>query len=132
MEVTAPAVAVKVAEVCPAGTVTEPGTVKEPRFELRLTTAPPDPAAALSAAVQVADPADASEAGLQTTELMVAGGGPEETVRVPPVVETVSGSPAALTPTPLVTAIEEFAAVAVSCAVTTPTTPFAIVWEFEP
>jgi hypothetical protein len=59
------AVAEKVAEVAPAATVTEAGTVNAALLSDRVTTAPPVGAALLRVTVQVAEVLDVSEAGLQ-------------------------------------------------------------------
>ena len=59
------AVAEKVAEVAPAATVTEAGTVSAALLSERETTAPPVGAALLRVTVQVAEALEVSEAGLQ-------------------------------------------------------------------
>jgi len=59
------AVAEKVAEVAPAATVTEAGTVNMPLLSDKETTAPPVGAALLRVTVQVAEALEVSEAGLQ-------------------------------------------------------------------
>jgi hypothetical protein len=58
-------VAVKVALVDPAATVTEAGTPAEALLLDRLTLAPPPGAAAVSVTVQVLAPGVFTEAGLQ-------------------------------------------------------------------
>jgi ribosomal protein S8E len=58
-------VAEKVAEVAPAATVTEAGTVSRALFLERETTAPPVGAALLRVTVQVEEALEVSEAGLQ-------------------------------------------------------------------
>ena len=59
------AVAVKLAEVAPAATVTEAGTISVGLSSERETTAPPVEAALLRVTVQVAEALEVSEAGLQ-------------------------------------------------------------------
>jgi len=74
-ELTVPAVTVKVAEVCPCGTVTEPGMLAAELLELESATeTPPLPAADVSVTVPVAVPPLAMV--LEFTErLLRAGGG---------------------------------------------------------
>lgn len=52
LEAIVPAAAAKLAEVAPAATVTEPGTVTDALLEDRATAAPPEAAAPLRATVQ--------------------------------------------------------------------------------
>lgn len=79
-----PAVAVKVAVALPSLTVTDEGTVKLVELELSPTAAPPPPAAPLKLTVQVDDPEELMDVGLQLRELMVrvvvGGVGGRETV----------------------------------------------------
>jgi hypothetical protein len=67
--VTEAAVAVKVVEVDPAGTVTNAGTVRLPALLVRVTVVPPAGAAALSVTVQFELPGVTTEAGLHPSEL---------------------------------------------------------------
>ena len=70
----AEAVAVKVAVVEPAGTVTLAGTGSTPvLFELRVTKAPPVGAAALTVTVPVVEPPGATEVGLNDRVAIVSG-----------------------------------------------------------
>jgi len=74
-ELTVPAVTVKVAEVCPWGTVTEAGTVAAEVLELDSDTeTPPLPAADVRVTVPVAVPPLAIVLEL-TDKLLSAGGG---------------------------------------------------------
>jgi hypothetical protein len=74
-------VAVKVAEVDPAATVTEAGTLTDP-LEVRFTAAPPVPALVLSVTVQLLELPGPRVLGLQTTPVTVGG---EATTMDPPV-----------------------------------------------
>ena len=75
-EVTVPAVAVNVAEVDPAGTVTLAGTLAAVPLELEsVTTAPPVPAAAVRVMVPVPVCPLTIVLGLTETLLNAAGGG---------------------------------------------------------
>ena len=65
MLATVPAVAVKLAVVAPAVTVTDPGTLKAPLFEESPTEAPPVGAADVRVTVQVELPPEATEFGVQ-------------------------------------------------------------------
>jgi hypothetical protein len=62
------AVAVKLAEVAPAGTVTEAGTGSAVLLEDSAMTLPPAGAAAVSVTVHVVDAPDIRLAGAQTSE----------------------------------------------------------------
>jgi hypothetical protein len=66
--VTAATVAVKVAEVAPAATVTEEGVVTLALLSDRATLAPPVGAATFSVTVQVAEPAALNDEGAQLSE----------------------------------------------------------------
>ena len=86
-ELTVPAVTVKVAEVCPCGTVTEAGTLAAELLELESDTAmPPLPAADVSVTVPVAVPALAIM--LEFTERLLSAGGGGSTV-IPNVVSAL-------------------------------------------
>ncbi len=77
-----PAVAVNVALVAPAGTVTDAGTVVSGLLLESVATIPPVGAAWLRVTVQVEEPAVVSAAGLQFRLLMLTG---TPTVMLPPV-----------------------------------------------
>ena len=86
-ELTVPAVTVKVAEVCPCGTVTEAGTLAAELLELESATAiPPLPAADVSVTVPVAVPPLAIV--LELTERLLSAGGGGSTV-IPNVVSAL-------------------------------------------
>lgn len=68
LAVTVPAVAVKVAEVVEAATLTEAGTVSIELLSESATAAPPEGAAPESVTVQVLVPADANVAGVQVSD----------------------------------------------------------------
>jgi len=86
-ELTVPAVTVKVAEVCPCGTVTEAGTLAAELLELESATeTPPLPAADVSVTVPVAVPALAMV--LEFTERLLSAGGGGLTV-IPKVLLTL-------------------------------------------
>ncbi|HUI77444.1 MAG TPA: hypothetical protein VLY24_05995 [Bryobacteraceae bacterium] len=124
-----PAVAVKLALLLPAATVTDAGTVKLVEFELRVTVAPPVPAGLLKLTVQVEDPAELNDAG-QDRELTVVAA--PETVIVPPVLETATDEPAREAPMALVRLIAAVVAPLVKVAVTTATTPLEIILALMP
>ena len=65
MLVTVPAVAVKLAVVPPAATITEAGTVSAALFDERTTDAPPARAADVNITVQLAVPPEVTEFGEQ-------------------------------------------------------------------
>jgi hypothetical protein len=130
-DVMAPAVAVKVAVLLPAATVTVVGTVKLLFRELSDTVEPPAGAGPLRFTVHVDDAPGAIDSELQDNELMVGGGGCE-TVIVPPVEETVWETPAGLAPSAFVMPIVAVAAALVNVILTTPTTPFEILFALTP
>jgi hypothetical protein len=72
VEATAATVAEKLAEVAPAGTVTEPGTTTAASLLPRATARPPVGAAAVSVTEQVSVPAAVYEFVAQLTELNAA------------------------------------------------------------
>jgi hypothetical protein len=72
--VTAAAVAEKVVELEPAGTVTDAGTVSDELLAVRVTAAPPVDAIPLRMIVQVVDPAGARLDGRQARELVTKEG----------------------------------------------------------
>jgi len=71
---TVPALAVKLAEVAPCGTVMEAGTVSKELPEESATAAPPAGAAAVRVTVQVEDAPEASVAGAHCTDAIAATG----------------------------------------------------------
>jgi hypothetical protein len=71
--VTADALAVKTAEVAPAGTVTEAGTAKTALLSERATTVPAAGAALLRVTVQLAKELEARDAGLHTRPVGTVG-----------------------------------------------------------
>jgi hypothetical protein len=75
-EVTAAAVAAKLALVAFAGTVTDAGTVKAESLLARLIASPPDRAAAVRFTVQASDPAADIEALVQDTVLTAGAASP--------------------------------------------------------
>ena len=128
----APAVAVKLALLLPAATVTDAGTVKLLELELSITVAPPVPAGLLKVTVQADDPAELNDVGLQYRELTVTGAAAWGIVIVPPVVETATDAPAREAPMALDTPISVVVALLVSVNVTTATTPLEMVLELRP
>jgi len=80
--VTVPAVATKVALLLPAGTVTDPGTVRFALLLLSETVTPPPDAAAVRLTVQVLVPAATSEPGTQLSPASCAGPCEGTTVRL--------------------------------------------------
>lgn len=82
MVVMVPAVAVNVAFVAPAGTVTDAGTVISPLLLESVAAIPPVGAAWLRVTVHVEEPPVVSDEGLQLRLLMPTG---RPTVMLPPV-----------------------------------------------
>ena len=82
--VTAAAVAVNVAVVAPAATVTEAGTVRAMLLLERSTAAPPAGAAAVSLTVQAAEEPEATLVGVQVSVDNVGGVSPSVKVLAPP------------------------------------------------
>jgi len=74
---TAAVVTVKVADVCPAATVTVPGTVADELLDASATTRPPVGAGPLSVTVPVEETPPATVVGLSVTEVVTGA----ETVR---------------------------------------------------
>lgn len=79
---TVPAVAVKVAEVVLAATVTEAGIVSAALSLASVTEAPPAGAEALRLTVQVETPPEVSDEGEQDSKLTVGSGTAMDTVAV--------------------------------------------------
>jgi hypothetical protein len=99
-----PAVALKLAVVAPAVTVTDAGTVSSVLLLASVTLAPPVGAALLKVTVQLEAELVFRLTGLHTTDEMMG------TVTVPPAPETLSPLPAALTPIALLTVIADVTA----------------------
>ncbi|MGD0669122.1 MAG: hypothetical protein ABSB23_16310 [Bryobacteraceae bacterium] len=125
---TVPAVAVKVDEAAPAGTVTNPGTGSSLVVLDRATTVPPANAGWFSETVQVDEAPPLSEVGLHESPLNVGNG----TVMAPPVPVTEIGPPAAVVATGLVSPTEALSAEVVIVTVIVATTPFCISVSFSP
>jgi hypothetical protein len=128
----APAVAVNVAVVAAAATVTDEGTVSS-RLLLEMATAvPPAGAAPLNVTVQFAVPEPARLTGRHATEVRTIGGDPPPPVTTPPVGESVMALPdaedARLLPTPITVLVTPEAIV----RFTTATVPFDIMLAFMP
>jgi hypothetical protein len=124
-----PAVAVNVAVVLPAPTVTEDGTVKAVALRDKETTAPPAGAEVLSETVQVDDPPVPSDTGAQVSVL---GSGSAEAVTTPPAPLMGSEDPPAATPMVFVTLIDAFDTPDAIVTLTTAATPFCITVVFMP
>jgi len=123
-----PAVAVKFADVVPAGTVTDAGTGSSLVVLERATAAPPADANWFRVAVHVVAAPLVSDVGLQERPLNVGNG----TVTVPPVPVIVSGAPAPFEPDRLVIARVELTAEFDIVTLITATTPFSITESFSP
>ena len=93
LAVTVAAVAVKVAVVAPAATVTDAGVVTKVLLSERATRAPPVGADAFNVTVQVADPLPVIVDGAQVNEDNPTGA-EAGTVTTPPVADVVMLSPA--------------------------------------
>jgi len=130
-----PAVAVKLAELAPAGTVTEAGTPRRAELLERPTVMPPLGAAALKAAVQVAAVPLVKEDRLQLSPVSdgAAGGAGADPVVVmlPPVPVTCIGPPMAVAPRALENAMGSVPADFVVTLMTA-TTPLGIAVSFRP
>jgi hypothetical protein len=126
--VNAPATALKVALVEPAGTVTLAGAVSGPLVASG-TASPPLPAAALSATVQVDDAFGANEVGLQESDVTVTEG---VTTMAPPVAVIAIELPVGDAATGPFTAREIEPDVAVVATVTTATMPSEMAVAFMP
>jgi len=123
-----PAVAVKVAEVVPAATVTDLGTDSSPVLLESATVAPPADAGWFSETVQFDEPPLLSDVGLHESPVNVGNG----TVIVPPVPVMEIALPAAVEPTTLESPIELVRADVVIVTLITATTPFCITASFIP
>ena len=131
MLLTVPAVAVKLAVVAPAATVTDAGTVSAALLSETVTLEPPAGAAAERLTVQFDLAPEARAAGVhcrEETETV------ELTLMTPPLAETLTAAPAGDAPTTLVMEIasDELLLLLERVAVTTATTPEAIPDAFRP
>jgi hypothetical protein len=125
---TAPAVATKIAELAPAITVTDTGTVSSALLSESATAAPVD-AASFNPTVQVADAPEANVSGLQLNDVTASG---KMVVMVPPAALNGSEPADGVAPSALVIAIEVVVVLGERVAVTTATTPFWIMLAFRP
>jgi len=123
-----PAVATKLAEVIPAGTVSGVGTNNSPVELVRATLAPPAGAAWFSVAVQVVEPPVLRKDGLQESPLRYADG----IVMVPPIPAAVRGPPAGVAAATLVTPTVVEDADGVITTVIAATMPSCIVLSLAP
>jgi len=123
-----PAVAVNVAVVLPAPTVTEAGTVNDATLSDSATVAPP---AFDTVTVHVDDPPELRDAGAQLSALRVGGGG-GATVTITPTPFMGSGPPPALTPNVSIALIAVLATPDAILTLTTATTPSWITLVFKP
>ncbi len=119
-----PAVAVKVVDVRPAATVTDPGTLRLVLVLVRVTVAPPAGAAPDRVTVQVELPELLKVAGRQDREVTVGHAPP---VTVPPVAERGMAVPAAEAATVLLTPIAVVATPTAMVRFTTATVPLEMV-----
>jgi hypothetical protein len=121
-------VALKVADVAPAATVTDAGTESVELVLVNVTVAPPAGAAWVRVTVQVEAPELFSVAGRQDREWTVGKTLPP--VTVPPVAKSTMPLPepedAALLPIPIAVVVRP----AAMTRFTTPTTPFEMVLAF--
>lgn len=125
-----PVVAVKVAVVAAAATVTEAGIVSAVVLLASVTAAPPVGAAPLKVTVQAVLPELLNVAGVQDTALTVGRTTPP--VTVPPVVVTLMLLPAVEEAIALLTVIGRLVTPVASVTFTTAATPFAMVLAFMP
>ena len=123
--------AVKVAVVFPAPTVTEAGSVNAAALSDRETTAPPVGADVVSETVHVDDPPELKDAGAQLSALSVGGGG-AAAVTVPATPFMVNGPPWGSTPNVFVTLTVVLATPDAIVTLTTAATPFCITVVFKP
>ena len=134
LDVTALAVAVKVAVVAPAATVTEGGTARAELLSDTLTSVPPLGAACDKVTVQVTFPGGVSELGVHVRLVSVGDACHPWTVMVPPLPETATALPSARDPIVPLTEMrtDPLLVAEASVAVTTATTPLPITVEFIP
>ncbi len=122
------AVAVNVAEVVPAATVTDAGTDSSPVLLERATVAPPADANWFSETVQVDKPPPLSDVGLHEIPVNTGNG----TVMLPPVPVTEIGLPGAVEANIFVSPTEVLSAEVVIVTVICATTPLCIKLSFIP
>ena len=123
-------VALNVAVVAAAATVTDVGTLSVVFVLLNVTTAPPAGAALVRVTVQVELPEVLKAAGAQDKEATPAAA--MLLVTVPFVTETGIALPAGEDTTPLLTATDVLLAPAAMVRLTVATTPFEMMPEFNP
>jgi hypothetical protein len=129
---TVPAVAMKVALVAPAESVTEAGTVRLALLSDSVTAAPSVGAAFDRVTVQLAVAPETTDVG-EHCNVEIVGDDVELTVMTPPAPETDATAPSGRTPKALVTGRDtELPLVELSVAVITATTPFPITVPFIP
>ena len=123
-----PAVAMKVAELAPAGTVTDAGIVSGALLSDSVMVAPEE-AASFKLTVQVVEAPEATVPGLQLKDVKLSG---TTVVIVPPV--AVMGSALAdwVAPNALAMAIDVAVVLGEIVAVTTATTPFWMMFALSP
>src|SRR6267142_2672974 len=122
-------VALNVAVVAAAATVTDAGTVSDVLVSESVTNAPPAGAAPVSVTVQVELLEGFNEAGAHDKEETVGSADPPP-VTIPPVAATITAFPEGAAATPLFTPIAVRVAPAAMVRFTTATVPFAIVVAF--
>ena len=120
--------AVKVAVVLAAPTVTEVGTLSPPRLLDSATVAPP---VCETVTVQVDVAAEPRLEGAQLSPLKV-GKGSVAAVKIPPDPVTDNADPSAVAPNVFVTLIVVLATPVAIVTLTTATTPFCITVVFRP
>jgi hypothetical protein len=121
-------VALKVADVAPAATVTDPGAERVALVLVRATAAPPVGAAPVNFTVQVELLKLCRVAGWHDREATVGKTLPP--VTIPPLVKSTMPSPADEEAALLVTPMEVLVTPAAMVRFTTPTTPFEMMAEF--
>jgi len=125
-----PAVALNVAEVAPAATVTDAGTVNVVLLLVSVTALPPAGAAWFRVTVQVLEALGPRLAGLHATLDTCNGTAPP--VTVPPVAETVIPAPDGDDPILPLTPMAVLVAPAAIVRLITATVPFGIIVAFMP
>ena len=126
-----PAVAVNVAVVADADTVTDAGTVSKGLLLERAATAPPTGAAPLNVTVQFAAPELARLVGRHAREVGTIGGAVPP-VTTPPVSESMIALPEAEDPKPLLIPIVALVTPEAIVRFTTASVPFDIILAFMP
>jgi hypothetical protein len=123
----APAVAMKLAELAPAGTVTEEGSERSALLSDSATVVPEE-AAWFKLTVQVVEAPAVKVPGLQLKEVTLTGA---RVVIVPPVAVIGSRPPDGVAPNALVMPIEAVVVPGAMVALTTATTPFGMLFAFR-